>query len=332
MSTKQFVDAVSDKHEKAADVAVEVTNVTGTGDEGSEGKDPTSNDFFLSQLKELTDSIATSFDSISNAMVDLRVKAGTLAGLTASLIGESPEAAAAATKTFADKDIDGRLMLLEVAQQEESGLPKPPSATGSTEGELNNATAAAAAAAAAVVFPTYRRPIHLTGSNASASVPEIDLNPRAKSVYDIWDEWMNGYRNQKPLQYLEARYGTKWRRGRIAKSAQRRKKVIEFIESESKRFPDKKPEDVVAALEEYRRRKNKGLFWLYGSLPPRLFSENGDLVVVGAEVEEDGGEPLRKKAKKNDEDEVAEATAAAAVAAQKPNDDTTDPALTKIDN
>ncbi|GMG32656.1 unnamed protein product [Ambrosiozyma monospora] len=64
---------------------------------------------------------------------------------------------------------------------------------------------------------------------------EIDLNPRAKTVMDLWKEWEEGHRTQPPLRFLENTYGTKWRKGRIAKSAQRRKKVIEFIDSESKR-------------------------------------------------------------------------------------------------
>lgn len=108
-------------------------------------------------------------------------------------------------------------------------------------------------------------------------IPEIDLNNQAKTVKDVWDEWTLGHKNNPALQELEKKYGTRWRRGRIAKSAQRRKKVIEFIESEYKRHKNVLPNvlTVVQDLENYRILKGKGLFWLYGALPDRLYDDAG---------------------------------------------------------
>ena len=108
-------------------------------------------------------------------------------------------------------------------------------------------------------------------------IPEIDLNNQAKTVKDVWDEWTLGYKNNPALQKLEKKYGTRWRRGRIAKSAQRRKKVIEFIESEFNRHKSivSNPLTVVQDLENYRILKGKGLFWLYGALPDRLYDDAG---------------------------------------------------------
>lgn len=108
-------------------------------------------------------------------------------------------------------------------------------------------------------------------------IPEIDLNNQAKTVKDVWDEWTMGYKNNPALQKLEKKYGTRWRRGRIAKSAQRRKKVIEFIESEFNRHKSvvSNPLTVVQDLENYRILKGKGLFWLYGALPDRLYDDAG---------------------------------------------------------
>jgi hypothetical protein len=109
-------------------------------------------------------------------------------------------------------------------------------------------------------------------------IPDIDLNSQAKTVYDIWDEWTMGHKNKPPLLALEKKYGTRWRRGRIAKSAQRRKKVIEFIENEFKKHNSviKNIITVVNDLENYRIMKGKGLFWLYGSLPDRLYDDAGN--------------------------------------------------------
>ncbi|QPG75480.1 hypothetical protein FOA43_002835 [Brettanomyces nanus] len=322
-------------------------------------KEQSSNDFFLAQLKDLTDLIVTSFDSIASNMEDLRIKAGTLSSLSATLIGSSGDSL---SKTFSDRDIDSRLMLLEVAQKAQNDFSKSATDADLAVGNGSPTSGSYAAYHQQHVFSNQRR------MDSPLDIPEIDLNPRAKSVPDIWDEWMNGYRSQKPLRYLEARYGTKWRRGRIAKSAQRRKKVIDFIVSESKRFSQKSPHDVVATLEEYRRRKNKGLFWLYGSLPSRLFDDNGNTLLDNDEADEDGSSstsaaaaaaaaavsaaqeeeerielegPARKKAKKLSDDQTtdseAEVTAAAAavVAAQRKAaqpDSTTDPALASIDN
>lgn len=108
-------------------------------------------------------------------------------------------------------------------------------------------------------------------------IPEIDLNAQAKTVQDIWNEWTIGHKNKPPLQDLEKKFGTRWRRGRIAKSAQRRKKVIEFVESEFKRHENvlKNIEVVVNDLDNYRISKGKGLFWLYGALPDRLYDDSG---------------------------------------------------------
>lgn len=112
------------------------------------------------------------------------------------------------------------------------------------------------------------------------TIPDIDLNSQAKTVQDIWFEWTMGHKNKPPLQELEKKYGTRWRRGRIAKSAQRRKKVIEFIENEFKKhnLVLKNIINVVNDLENYRLYKGKGLFWLYGSLPDRLYDDAGNSI------------------------------------------------------
>lgn len=294
-------------------------------EDSSDNKESTTQEeFFLAQLKEITDSISSSFDSIAATMEDLRVKAGTIASLSASLVNGTGEVG---PKGIADKDIDGRLMLLEVAQQAQNGLVK-----------------AAESLAAGNSLTQYQDLNPRRLSSGSGSVPEIDLNPRAKNVYDLWDEWTEGYRGQRPLKFLELHFGTKWRRGRIAKSAQRRKKVVEFIEGELKRFPMKKPAEVVRDLDIYRKSRGKGLFWLYGSLPDRLYDDAGNVAegIRGVPAEE----PPSKRSRKSDTrtmDEVAEATAAAAVAAQDEHkeaegaeaekeeaDATTDPALAKM--
>lgn len=109
-------------------------------------------------------------------------------------------------------------------------------------------------------------------------IPDIDLNNQAKSVRDIWNEWNYGYKGKPPLGEIELRYGTKWRRGRIAKSAQRRKKIVEFIQSEFRNHSDKiiNIQNVVDELDRYRLTRGKGLFWLYGNIPERLYNEHGN--------------------------------------------------------
>lgn len=111
-------------------------------------------------------------------------------------------------------------------------------------------------------------------------IPDIDLNAQAKTVKDIWDEWTVGYKHFPALSSLEGKFGTRWRRGRIAKSAQRRKKVIEFIENEYKLHSHhlKDIEQVVNDLDTYRLSQGKGLFWLYGALPETLYDDSGDLI------------------------------------------------------
>lgn len=108
-------------------------------------------------------------------------------------------------------------------------------------------------------------------------IPDIDLNHQAKTVRDIWNEWNFGYKGKPPLCEIERQYGTKWRRGRIAKSAQRRKKLIEFIQNEFRNHSDKIMNilDVVDELDKYRLTRGKGLFWLYGNTPKMLYNENG---------------------------------------------------------
>jgi len=292
VSTEDVASAVAAATREATEHTDNESENGGSGNKETS----TQEEFFLTQLKEITDSISSSFDGIAATMEDLRVKAGTIASLSASLVNGTGDLGA---KGISDKDIDGRLMLLEVAQQAQNGLVK------------------ATESLAAGNSLTQYQDLHPRRLSASVFVPEIDLNPRAKNVYDLWDEWTEGYRGQKPLKFLEMNFGTKWRRGRIAKSAQRRKKVVEFIEGELKRFPDKKPGDVVRDLDLYRKSRGKGLFWLYGSLPDRIYDDEGNLAdgIRGAPDEE----PPRKKVKKDDArtmDEVAEATAAAAVAAQ----------------
>ncbi|TID30536.1 hypothetical protein CANINC_000890 [Pichia inconspicua] len=109
-------------------------------------------------------------------------------------------------------------------------------------------------------------------------IPDIDLNNQAKTVKDVWDEWTIGHKNKPPLSKLEKTYGTRWRRGRIAKSAQRRKKIIEFIENEYRKHANilKNINVVVKDLEQYRISKGKGLFWLYGALPDKLYNDAGE--------------------------------------------------------
>lgn len=109
-------------------------------------------------------------------------------------------------------------------------------------------------------------------------IPDVDLNNQAKTVMDIWEEWNFGYKGFPPLAEIEAQWGTKWRRGRIAKSAQRRKKMVEFIQHEFQKHPAKiiTMENVVNELEKYRLTRGKGLFWLYGNIPESLYDENGD--------------------------------------------------------
>lgn len=129
-------------------------------------------------------------------------------------------------------------------------------------------------------------------------IPEVDLNNQAKTVKDIWEEWTVGHKNSPALKILEKKYGTRWRRGRIAKSAQRRKKVIEFIESEFKRHNTVLPNivNVVNDLENYRIRKGKGLFWLYGALPDRLYDDAGRALFKN----ENGNENLNNDLDKDD--------------------------------
>ncbi|GMF32903.1 unnamed protein product [[Candida] boidinii] len=105
---------------------------------------------------------------------------------------------------------------------------------------------------------------------SKSNPPDVDLNPRAKSVTDLLEEWYNGYKGQPSLNSLEKHWGTKWRRGRIAKSAQRRKKVVEFCIAESKKNPTYTKEKVAELLDEYRHKLGKGLFWLYGNVPKKI--------------------------------------------------------------
>lgn len=134
-------------------------------------------------------------------------------------------------------------------------------------------------------------------------IPDIDLNNQAKTVKDVWDEWTVGHKNKPSLSYLEKTYGTRWRRGRIAKSAQRRKKIIEFIESEYRKHSNvlKNINVVVKDLEYYRISKGKGLFWLYGALPDRLYNDAGQPIFkppannLVKENESAGGQNLESK-------------------------------------
>lgn len=279
--------------------------------ESEDGKDMPA-DYFLSQLKDLTDSITTSFDSIGNTIDDLRVKMSTLTSLSTSLL--DPVLPINGESKFNDKVIDSRLMLLELAQQAQDGLKAREDdhqQSSSPQGYIGG-------------FSHHILPRRLDSS--SLDLPEIDLNPRAKTVPDVWEEWEHGYRGQKPLRDLEQRYGTRWRRGRIAKSAQRRKKLIEFVESEKKRFNSKTIDQVVQDLEQYRIQKGKGLFWLYSQLPEQLYDVDGKIVFT------DYDEPYAKKQKTED----LGAVAAAAIDAKNnedKNDDvepTTDPALANM--
>lgn len=133
-------------------------------------------------------------------------------------------------------------------------------------------------------------------------IPEVDLNNQAKTVRDIWEEWTVGHKNSPALKILEKKYGTRWRRGRIAKSAQRRKKVIEFIENEFKRHNTVLPNivNVVNDLENYRIHKGKGLFWLYGALPDRLYDDAGRALFKNENENEN--ENLSNNNNNNDDD------------------------------
>jgi hypothetical protein len=144
-------------------------------------------------------------------------------------------------------------------------------------------------------------------------IPDIDLNAQAKTVEDIWEEWHFGHRNKPALKLLEKKYGTRWRRGRIAKSAQRRKKVIEFIESEYRKHPGvfKSIMTVVNDLDNYRLSKGKGLFWLYGALPERLYDDGGNTLFT---VNHEKLNAMKRKEEKEQKDEE-DAEAAAAEAA-----------------
>lgn len=317
----------------------------GNDDAGSSTKngDNPAAEMFANQLKELTESIATSFDSIASTMEDLRVKTSTLTSLSASFVEGEVDLSTFNAKTFSEKDIDRRLMMLEGSQQ--SNFTPTNARSGQMVGQSTNQSS------------NFLRPLGAQKrARTEMDVPEIDLNPRAKTVGDLWDEWMNGYRGQKSLQYLETQFGTKWRRGRIAKSAQRRKKVVEFIAAEMTRFPEKKPEQVVQDLDDYRKAMGKGIFWLYGNIPDRLYYDDGTLVHINGMLDSDdekSGEPDHKKIKiggnLQNSQAVAEATAAAAMAANNEragksikndskdeqeglvaNESTTDPALAKM--
>ncbi|KAH3660346.1 hypothetical protein OGAPHI_006932 [Ogataea philodendri] len=278
---------------------------SGLGQRGESSTSKHLNALFLTQLKELSDSIASSFDSISSSLGELRNKAGSIATLAATLSDayQTNQQQNGGDSKIATKDIDARLMMFQMAQQAQNGLPKH----GLEQDSL-------ASAKKRKILPESLPEEDLDQLNKSytndANLPEVDLNSRAKSVQDLWDEWNLGYRNQEPLKLLERRYGTRWRRGRIAKSAQRRKKVIEFIESEAKRNPGVSEEDVVRLLENYRIKKNKGLFWLYGSLPNHLFNANGEPIEFFPDAED-----LPQKDELSDDSEATAAAVAAAAAA-----------------
>ncbi|KAG7811786.1 hypothetical protein KL921_002052 [Ogataea angusta] len=264
------------------------------------------NTLFLTQLKDLSESIATSFDSISNSLAELRNKAGSIATLAATLSDtyESNQQQNGGDSKISAKDIDARLMMFQVAQQAQNGLPKHGLEQDSLGAVKKQKTMSES-------LPDDELDHSGKSYSNDANLPEVDLNSRAKSVQDLWEEWNIGYRNQEPLKSLERRYGTRWRRGRIAKSAQRRKKVIEFIESEAKRNPGVTEEDVVRLLENYRIKKNKGLFWLYGALPNHLFNANGEPI----EFLTEGNDMQSKDEGMTDESEATAAAVAAAAAA-----------------
>ncbi|GMM32256.1 hypothetical protein DAMA08_050010 [Martiniozyma asiatica (nom. inval.)] len=125
----------------------------------------------------------------------------------------------------------------------------------------------------------YSNLVHLM---PGAPIPEVDLNSQAKTVRHVWEEWQYGHKGRPALREMENKWGTRWRRGRIAKSAQRRKKVVEFIEKEYKKHENTldSVEVVIDELERYRLTRGKGLFWLYGSIPDRLYDEEGKALQI----------------------------------------------------
>ncbi|ODV85244.1 hypothetical protein CANARDRAFT_7889 [[Candida] arabinofermentans NRRL YB-2248] len=311
------------------------TNTTTTDTNASTTSKPTSevNALFLTQLKDLTNSISNSFESISTSLDSIKSQAGKITALSAELNvildnkqqkGNVNGAGNNTTNMLTTSDIDNSLMIL--AQQAQDGLKndklsnkslkkskklsQPPTQSQSQSQQQQSTTTN--------TNPNIDMELQVVDdvddddinnnnihSDLSPPAPEIDLNPRAKTVQDLWIEWNSGYRDQPPLRFLEKHHGTRWRRGRIAKSAQRRKKVIEFIESENKRNPHVSIDDVVDRLDKYRQKKNKGLFWLYGCLPNHLYMPDGSPIEFFPDDDDDDVVGQNNNGNQNnDEDDV----------------------------
>lgn len=196
------------------------------------------------------------------------------------------------------------------------------------------------------LLPALTATLRKTGPVVSTGneIPDIDLNSQAKTVIDVWNEWNKGYKANPPLRELERKHGTLWRRGRIAKSSQRRKKVVDFIENEYKMHENilENVDVVVRDLEEYRKQSGKGLFWLYGAIPPRLYDDAGVPVYKKKDTDGSSFTGINNDANNNDQKEqdskkqdhhavssdedisVADVAAMASMAANNDEDDNSD--------
>ncbi|KAI0465084.1 hypothetical protein LJB42_000302 [Komagataella kurtzmanii] len=121
----------------------------------------------------------------------------------------------------------------------------------------------------ATVSVPFSNPIGAPPAPTTTVIPEIILNNKAKTISAIWREYKIGYKGQPSLAEMERKYGTSWRRGRIRKTVQRRRRIAQAIETYINQGLTE--EEALFRLEKYRQERSKSLFWLYSNVPENSY-------------------------------------------------------------
>ena len=159
-----------------------------------------------------------------------------------------------AIEQFADKMNRGQIRVISHLQTD-------------TNGDVADDTSQSLIAPPPLIFPPSTAPSHQTVVNPSGSlhtqesIPEYKVNISINSVDKAWEEWDEGLVNgpegmrSPSIQYLEEKFGAKWRRGDAArKRYTRRKALIQRIKKAAAGL--KLPEsDVAHRIELWRKAK-----------------------------------------------------------------------------
>ncbi|ANZ74467.1 BA75_01390T0 [Komagataella pastoris] len=119
------------------------------------------------------------------------------------------------------------------------------------------------------VSAPFTNPVGAPPTPSPTVIPEIILNSKAKTISAIWREYKIGYKGQPSLAEMERKYGTSWRRGRIRKTVQRRRRIAQAIETYINQGLTE--EEALFRLEKYRQERSKSLFWLYSNVPENSY-------------------------------------------------------------